>query len=197
MATTKATAAKKSTAAKSPTKAKATKATTTDVSDKPTKTTKATKSVSTVDGETRNPEEAKAYKKVMEALSPAHQKLLAKTMKTAKELKALKAQLGSLAPVKELESKDDLNFLRCSDPACDGIHFRHAGYIELCLPYVKPNGQSANANHSYAVKVCINCKKCYIFHEDHFYDITKHIDLNAWEKLEEKAHKMTGPGGDC
>jgi len=47
------------------------------------------------------------------------------------------------------------------------------------------------------VMVCVKCKHSYIWVSEQMYDVTEHVDLNAWEKTEKEAHKATGPGGQC
>lgn len=82
---------------------------------------------------------------------------------------------------------------------CGGVHFRHAGYCELMLPYIKPGAEKSVAFDEQRVMVCVKCKRCFIrvAAENRTYDITDQIDLEAWEKTEREMHKATGPGGNC
>ena len=97
-----------------------------------------------------------------------------------------------VAPIEECQAL----ILKC--PKCDNIHFRHAGYVETVLPYVEAGGQSRVVNESHAVKVCTKCKHSYVsIGQEHMYDITSKIDLEAWEKAEKELHKATGHGGQC
>ena len=83
---------------------------------------------------------------------------------------------------------------RCS---CGGFHFRHAGYVEAVMPFMRSDGERLISDDSNSVKVCVKCRKCYVFVTNKWYDITELIDLKAWEKAEEELHKATGPGGQC
>jgi hypothetical protein len=65
------------------------------------------------------------------------------------------------------------------------------------MPFVLADKQKKVAEDSYNVKVCTKCKKCYIWYSEQMYDVTKLIDLKAWEKVEKEMHVATGPGGDC
>jgi len=103
-----------------------------------------------------------------------------------------KATDDYIVPVDECKSL----ILKC--PECDGIHFRHAGYIETVLPHVEAGGGARIINQSHQVKVCVKCKHSYVaIGEEHMYDITNEIDLEAWEKTEKELQKATGPGGEC
>lgn len=80
---------------------------------------------------------------------------------------------------------------------CGGVHFRHAGYIHNMLPFMRANQEKKVELQSYQVMVCVKCRSSYAWVYDQLYDISQHIDLEAWEKLEKEAHKATGPGGQC
>ena len=80
---------------------------------------------------------------------------------------------------------------------CGNTHFRHAGYIEIAIPFVEAGGERKVTVSSQDVKVCTKCKKCYIWMDRQLYDVTDQIDLEAWEKTEVELHKATGPGGQC
>lgn len=81
--------------------------------------------------------------------------------------------------------------------ACGNTHMRHAGYIELVIPFMRPDKQAKVEQFSRQVNVCTRCKKCYIWNDNQMYDVTALIDLEAWTATEEKLHKATGPGGQC
>lgn len=83
---------------------------------------------------------------------------------------------------------------KCS---CGNRHFRHAGYVESMTPFMRAGGEKRVAVESYQVKICTKCKKAYCFINEQMYDISEHIDVNAWEETEKLAHKATGPGGQC
>lgn len=98
--------------------------------------------------------------------------------------------------VNTLKSVDDLHLFKC--PNCGGVHFRHAGYLEVQMPYINTvDPQLKVEMHSEQVKVCVACKHCHIIRDAKIWDVTKYIDLAAWEKTEKEAHKATGPGGQC
>lgn len=80
---------------------------------------------------------------------------------------------------------------------CKGIHFRHAGYVELMLPFIKPGGTKEMALDSRQVMLCVKCKNAYVWVGEQMYDVTDRIDLKAWEKTEKEAFQATGPGGQC
>jgi len=80
---------------------------------------------------------------------------------------------------------------------CGNIHYRHAGYVMALIPYVNPKKEKNVAKSSDSVMICTKCKSCYVWIDNQMYDISHLIDLQAWEELEKKAYKATGPGGDC
>ena len=88
----------------------------------------------------------------------------------------------------------DIFFFKCS---CGGLHMRHAGYLNIMVPWLKPGGLKEVAMREERVMVCVACKKCHIWDGEQMYDVTDKIDLKAWEKTEREAYKATGPGGDC
>lgn len=116
-------------------------------------------------------------------------------MEDKKEVAKQTKQLTPI-PVKVLEDSDDLRLFAC--PNCGKVHFRHAGYLEPQTVYANPDKDELKVmTDSKPVKLCVNCKHAYINVESITYDVTKFIDLNAWEKTEKEAHKATGPGGQC
>lgn len=108
---------------------------------------------------------------------------------------------GFIEKVTPKDSKD-LMLLLCSKTPkdkekCGGIHFRHAGYVQTMLPFMRPNQDKKVELTSYQVMVCVKCKTCYVWAYDQLYDVTDRVDLNAWEATERELHKATGPGGQC
>lgn len=103
--------------------------------------------------------------------------------------------------VKKLKSFDDMIVFTCPGTykrkTCGNAHFRHAGYMEFLIPWVKPNKDKKIQNDSAQVKICTKCKSAYVYMNDVFYDVTDQIDLKAWEKTEKEMQKATGPGGEC
>lgn len=98
-----------------------------------------------------------------------------------------------VAPV-VVEDVSELFMFQCT---CESIHYRHAGYIKTLVPFSKPNKEQKVESHDHSVLVCTQCKKCYIWMDAKMYDVTKLIDLEAWDKTEREMHKATGPGGQC
>lgn len=102
-------------------------------------------------------------------------------------------------PIHELKDPtQQINAIKC--PKCGRIHFRHAGYIEAQFSVLAPRDgvlKPEVAIDSKPVKICVSCKTCIITSDSKIWDVTKYIDLSAWEKTEEEAHKATGPGGQC
>ena len=106
--------------------------------------------------------------------------------------------------VKKVKNIDkELLIFRCTKKSkvlkteCGNLHFRHAGYMEVLIPYVKTTKEGKIQTESLQVKVCTKCKSCYVYIGDHYYDVTKDINLEAWEETEKTMQKATGPGGDC
>jgi hypothetical protein len=104
-------------------------------------------------------------------------------------------EFSSKVVPKKLEDDNKLFLFKCYE--CGGMHFRHAGYFEMIMPYVRADQSRNVSTDSYSVKVCVKCRTCYIWINDQVYDVTKQIDLEAWEKFEQEVHKATGPGGNC
>lgn len=98
-----------------------------------------------------------------------------------------------VTPVK-VENPDELFFFQCS---CGNVHMRHAGYVEVLIPFMKADKSKNVENDSLQVMICTKCKKAYVWHNQQMYDVTSLVDLNAWEKTEKEAYKATGPGGQC
>lgn len=89
----------------------------------------------------------------------------------------------------------DVFVIKC--PSCGGIHFRHAGYIELVVPFVDAANGAKVSDDSAPVKLCVKCKHSHIMHRGKIIDVTESIDLSAWETTEEEIHAIVGPGGNC
>src|SRR5688572_23199284 len=89
---------------------------------------------------------------------------------------------------------EGLFFFKCS---CGHGHFRHAGYMEIMLPFMRSGGEKRVGLDQSHVIVCVKCKKCFVWVNEQMYDVTDQVDMQAWEKLEKDAQKATGPGGDC
>lgn len=90
---------------------------------------------------------------------------------------------------------DEMFFFKC--PECGNLHFRHAGYMETLMPFIRASGEKKVCAESYQVKVCTKCKKCFIWYCEQMYDVTDKIDLKAWTKTEKEMQEATGPGGNC
>ena len=58
--------------------------------------------------------------------------------------------------VKKLEKTDDQFVFRCPGKKgkCGNIHFRHAGYIELMMPYMEPDKTRKVTKDSRQVHIC-------------------------------------------
>lgn len=89
---------------------------------------------------------------------------------------------------------ENVHLYKCS---CGGLHFRHAGYMETMLPFLRAGGEKRVNLESQQVKVCVACKRSFIWVNEQMYDVTDRIDLKAWERTEKEAHMATGPGGNC
>jgi len=130
---------------------------------------------------------------------------------TKSKLPAKRKHQTNIIPAKKVVSTDDLFLFKCEKKVgkvrkkiCGNVHFRHAGYVEMMIPYVRPDSDAKTkkeigkiARDSFQVLVCTKCRSCYIYYEAKFWDITEHIDIKAWEKAEKELHKTTGPGGQC
>lgn len=114
-------------------------------------------------------------------------------MEEGKEIQ--KAQIHQL-PRPEIKegTPEELDLLKC--PKCGHIHFRHAGYVEVALPYSDRTGHNVALTEK-QVKVCVKCRTCVVSYDGKVWDITKFIDLKAWEAFEVEAQKAVGPGGNC
>lgn len=96
---------------------------------------------------------------------------------------------------KQVKDPKDLFMFQC--PKCKGVHFRHAGYVELMMPFIRADKTKNVASSSEDVKVCVKCFRCYVWFNEQMYEVTNLIDIEAWVKAEAKLNKMTGPGGQC
>jgi hypothetical protein len=114
-------------------------------------------------------------------------------MSEGKELVSLNDEFSEKITPKKIEG-NDLFLFKCE---CGGMHFRHAGYVEMMMPYIKANKEKNVTTDSYPVKVCVKCRKSYVWADSQMYEVTDQIDLEAWEKFEKEAHKATGAGGNC
>jgi len=90
---------------------------------------------------------------------------------------------------------EDVFFFKCAK--CGGSHFRHAGYVETMVPFIRSGNDKRVSVESHAVKLCVKCKSAFIWLNEQMFDVTEQVDLEAWEKTEKEAHKATGPGGQC
>jgi hypothetical protein len=90
---------------------------------------------------------------------------------------------------------ENIFFFKCSE--CSGSHFRHAGYVEILLPFLRAGGEKRVGLDSLPVKICVSCKHSYVWINEQMYDVSDQIDVEAWEKTERELQKMTGPGGNC
>jgi hypothetical protein len=104
---------------------------------------------------------------------------------------------------KEPTEENGVFMFKCSNTIgvfkkkCNNVHFRHAGYTEILLPFIRAGNQKRVNAESHHVKVCTKCRACYVWINEQMYDITDQIDIKAWEKVEKEIHSTTGPGGDC
>ncbi len=92
------------------------------------------------------------------------------------------------------EPGEELFMFTC---ACGGIHYRHAGYVKTLIPFIEQGGAKKIVTDNLQVMVCVACKNCYVWTGQQMYDVTKRIDLKAWEKAEVELDAATGPGGEC
>lgn len=102
---------------------------------------------------------------------------------------------GFVQMVTPKQAGDDLFMFKCAK--CGHSHFRHAGYMQTFLPYLRPGGKKEMVQESRQVMICVKCKSAYIWVSEQMYDVTDKVDLQAWEETEKEAHKATGPGGQC
>lgn len=82
-------------------------------------------------------------------------------------------------------------------PGCKNVHFRHAGYVQVLAPFIRPGNERRVDKNSVQAMVCTQCKKVYIWVSEQMYDVTDRVDVNAWERTEKEMQRATGPGGDC
>lgn len=94
-----------------------------------------------------------------------------------------------------IDRPGDMFLFQCSK--CKNVHFRHAGYVEMLMPFIRADKEKKVSKDSYSVHVCTKCKRCYVWYNEQMRDVTKLIDLKAWEKIEKELHLATGPGGQC
>lgn len=80
---------------------------------------------------------------------------------------------------------------------CSGVHFRHAGYVEVLVPFIRSGDEKRMLMQSEPVKVCVNCKHSFVWINEQVYDVSDKIDLQAWDRTEREAQRATGPGGQC
>lgn len=99
--------------------------------------------------------------------------------------------------IKKLEDNEGTSLFLLHCPNCDSIHFRHAGYVEVVVPYTEKENEVKTITASQPVKMCVECKHSFFQNDGRLYDVTNKIDLNAWETTEKMMHKVTGPGGQC
>lgn len=92
-------------------------------------------------------------------------------------------------------SEAEIFVIKC--PKCEGVHFRHAGYIEAALPFVSARSGESLSIDSLPVKICVACKSAHVVYSDKLIDVTENIDMKAWIKTEKEAQEATGPGGQC
>lgn len=93
------------------------------------------------------------------------------------------------------KSADGVLFYKCG--GCRGCHFRHAGYMQVMLPFMRSGGEKRVNLDDNRVMVCVKCRKCYAWINEQMYDVTDKVDMGAWEATEKELHKTTGPGGQC
>ena len=93
--------------------------------------------------------------------------------------------------------KPDENLFLYECKNCGGIHFRHAGYVPVMVPFIEGGGEKRMVLDESRVMVCVACKHSWIWVGKQMYEVTDRIDLQAWERTEKEAHAATGPGGNC
>ena len=87
-----------------------------------------------------------------------------------------------------IQPVDTCKALMIKCPGCGHRHFRHAGYIETITPFVEAGGAGRAINDSHPVKICVKCKKAYAaIGSEHMYDVSKYVDVKAWEETEKTA----------
>lgn len=96
---------------------------------------------------------------------------------------------------KPVTNSEDLFLFKCSK--CGNVHFRHAGYVEMLVPFIRADKQERVDASSSQVKVCTKCKSAFLWYNEQMYDVSSLIDVEAWAKTEREMQQATGPGGDC
>ena len=96
---------------------------------------------------------------------------------------------------KKITDPKSMFMVQC--PKCEGVHFRHAGYVQMAMPYITASKEKKVAQDSHQVMVCVKCREAYVWYDSQLYNITDLIDLEAWEKAEKELYDCTGPGGEC
>lgn len=117
------------------------------------------------------------------------------TMPTVNAISINPSEPGFKERVTPKKLTDDMFFFKCS--SCGNMHFRHAGYFELLLPFMRAGNEKRMMMDAHQVMICVTCKNAYVWLNEQMYDVTDDIDLEAWEKTEREAQKATGPGGQC
>jgi len=98
--------------------------------------------------------------------------------------------------VKKMDSETLAFLLAC--PVCGGYHSRHAGYFTTKSAYKNADERAGSTfTTNIPVHICVNCKTPIASIGGVVYDVSKHVDVKAWEKTEKQAYKTTGPGGQC
>lgn len=96
---------------------------------------------------------------------------------------------------KQVLDGSELFLFQCPD--CGGFHFRHAGYVEVLMPFVRADKTAEVSKDSFEVNVCVKCRRSFIWYNEQMYEITNIIDIKAWAKAEKELNEATGPGGEC
>ncbi len=120
-------------------------------------------------------------------------KMLQKIKKIVKDRKTEDEFVTKITPL-ELDNGEELGLMKCK---CGHVHFRHAGYVHMAMPYIDPGKGCSVSQDTTQVHLCVKCKKSYVWYSGQLYDISRLIDVDAWKKSEQLAHKATGPGGQC
>src|SRR5690242_4641271 len=102
---------------------------------------------------------------------------------------------GFVERVTPREIPENVFLFKCTK--CEGAHFRHAGYVEVMIPFMRAGGEKRVGMESVAVKVCVACLSCFAWINEQMYDVSDQIDIEAWIKAEQELHRATGPGGNC
>ena len=105
------------------------------------------------------------------------------------------ANAGFVERVTAKPLDETIFFFKCEE--CGGAHFRHAGYLEVMMPFLRPGSEKRMSVEGYPVKICVACKSSYVWINEQMYDVSDQVDVEAWEKTERELQAMTGPGGQC